>query len=425
VFLQETESDLPFNDNIQFKSQVPQVIADTLFTGNAGDVFGPYKDGEYFKLSKITEIIQMPDSVQARHILIPFVGSNSATPETKETEEQAKKIADSLANVVKTNKSKFADLAKEFSADKSNADKGGELDWFTYTRMVPEFRDYSFNNKTGDVGVVKTMFGFHVIDIQDQKNFQKALKLATFARKIEASEATENAVYQNAETFAQGLSSGKSIDDVAKEKELTVSPAEGLKALDENIPTLGSERQIISWAFAKDTEVGSYKRFDVDGGYVVATLKGKAAKGLMSVDKATAKVRPILLNEKKAEMLEAKLNAATLEDIAKENKQTVRKVTDVNLKSPTISGVGYEPKVVGAMLNAKENEIIKPIVGDRGVYAFKVTAKTKPADLPNYDTYRKRIANQRRNQTYNMYQAIKKASDIQDDLGESFYGVGQ
>ena len=46
-------------------------------------------------------------------------------------------------------------------------------------------------------------------------------------------------------------------------------------------------------------------------------------------------------------------------------------------------------------------------------------------DSPNYDTYRKRIANQRKNQTYVMFEAIKKASNIEDGLGSSYYGIGQ
>ena len=76
------------------------------------------------------------------------------------------------------------------------------------------------------------------------------------------------------------------------------------------------------------------------------------------------------------------------------------------------------------MLNAKENELVTKVEGDRGVYAFVVTGKELPTALPNYDTYRKRIANQRKNQTFNMYEAIKKASDIEDGVS-SFYGIDQ
>ena len=421
-FLEENESDLRLDDNYKFKIQVPQVIAEEVFNGKEGDVFGPYKDAGFFKLSKITQVKQLPDSAQASHILIPFVGSASADATVVQTEEEAKKTADSLLAVVKADKSKFADLAKEMSSDQGSAEKGGFYDWFAYNRMVPSFRDFVFEGKEGDMGVVKSQFGFHVIKIDGQKNFQPVVKLATFGRKIEASEETENAVFQNAETLALELANGKDFEEAIKEKNLTSLPAVGLKSLDENVPGVGRERQIITWAFEKEVNEGDFKRFDVEGGYVVAVLTAKTEKGLMPVDKATASVRPILTNERKAKMIEDKISGSTLDEIAKSVSQTVRTATDVNLQSPTISGVGFEPKVVGAMINAKENEVVKNVVGDKGVFAFVVEKKELPTALPNYDTYRKRIANERQNKTFQMYEAVKKASDIEDNMS-SFYGI--
>ncbi|MGG6230320.1 peptidylprolyl isomerase [Tenacibaculum sp. SDUM215027] len=422
VFLEENESDLRLDNNYKFKIQVPQVIAEEVFNGKEGDVFGPYKDAGFFKLSKITEVKQLPDSAQASHILIPFVGSASADATVVQTEEEAKKTADSLLAVVKADKSKFADLAKEMSSDQGSAEKGGFYDWFAYNRMVPSFRDFVFEGKEGDMGVVKSQFGFHVIKIDGQKNFQPVVKLATFGRKIEASEETENAVFQNAETFALELANGKAFDEAVKEKNLSSLPAVGLKSLDENVPGLGNERQIITWAFDKEVNEGGFKRFDIEGGYVVAVLTAKTVKGLMPVDKATASVRPILTNKRKAKMIEDKISGSTLDEIAKSTSQTVRAATDVNLQSPTISGVGFEPKVVGAMINAKENEVVKNVVGDKGVFAFVVEKKELPTALPNYDTYRKRIVNERKNKTFQMYEAVKKASDIEDNMS-SFYGI--
>ncbi|CAA0226842.1 peptidylprolyl isomerase [Tenacibaculum maritimum] len=422
-FLEENKSDLPLDENFKFKVEVPQVIADQIFDGKKGDVFGPYKDKEFFKLSKVTEVTSIPDSVRASHILVRFVGTSGAAPEVVKSEEEAKKTADSLLAVVKADKSKFADLAKKFSSDKGSAEKGGDLDWFTYNRMVPAFRDYCFTNKKGDIGVVKSQFGFHIIKIDDQKNFQNVVKLVTLARKIEASEETENAIFQNAETFALELTKGANFDELVKEKKLSSQPAVGLKVLDENVPGIGDEREIVTWAFGKDTEIGAFKRFDIsNGGHVVAIITGVTSKGLMPVDKAVAEVRPILVNEKKAKIIEEKIKGATLADIAESVGVSVRKAEGVNLQSPTLSGVGYEPKVIGAMINAKENEVYKDIVGDRGVYAFVVSKKELPTSLENYDTYRKRIAEQRKNQSYQMYEAIKKVSNIEDNVS-AYYGI--
>ncbi|WNW00679.1 peptidylprolyl isomerase [Tenacibaculum sp. HL-MS23] len=421
-FLSENDSDIALDNNYKFKVQVPQVIAEQIFNGKEGDVFGPYKDANHFKLSKITKVVQLPDSAQASHILIPFVGSASADATVTQTEEEAKNTADSLLTVLKANKSKFAALAKEFSSDKGSAEKEGFYDWFGYNRMVPAFRDFAFEGKKGDMGVVKSQFGFHVMKVDGQKNFQTVVKLATFGRKIEASEATENTVFQNAETFSLDLSNGKNFDEVIKEKNLVSQPAVGLKPLDEVVPGIGNERQIITWSFDTEVNEGTSKRFDVEGGYVVAVLTGKTEKGLMPVEKAISRVRPILTNERKAKLIEAKISGATLAEIAKSVDVTVKNAADVNLQSPTISGVGFEPKVVGAMLNAKENTVVKNVAGDKGVFAFEVTSKTLPTALPNYDSYRKRLVNERKNKSFQMYEAIKKASNIEDNMS-SFYGI--
>lgn len=421
-FLSENNSDISLDNSYKFKGQVAQIIADTLFKGKKGDVFGPYKDAGYFKLSKITKVIQLPDSAQASHILIPFVGASSADATVTQTEVEAKKTADSLLAVVRADKSKFADLAKEVSSDKGSAEKGGFYDWFGYNRMVPAFRDFVFEGEKGNMGVVKSAFGFHVIKIENQKNFQSVVKLATFGRKIEASDETEDAIFKKAETLALALKKGEDFEETVKAENLTSQPAVGLKPLDETVPGVGNEREIITWSFGKEVEKGSSKRFDIDGGYVVAILTGKTEKGIMSAEKATSRVRPILTNERKAKLIEAKISGSTLEEIAKSVTETVKNTADVNLLSPTISGVGYEPKVVGAMLNAKEKTVVKNVIGDKGVFAFEVTSKTLPTALPNYDSNRKRLVNERKNKTFQMYEAIKKASNIEDNMS-SFYGI--
>ena len=234
----DNDSDTPFDGTFYNKLQLPKIIAYSLFDKNVGEVYGPYKDNGFYKLSKITEVKQMPDSVKASHILIPYIGSGTADATVTDTEEQAKKIADSVLAVVRKDKSKFAELARELSSDKVSGAKGGDLDWFIYTTMIPEFRDYSFDNQIGDMGVVKSQFGFHVIRIDDQKNRQNTIQVGTFSKKIDPSEKTENAVFEKAETFASELTEGKNINDLAKHYNLLVRPVLNLEVFDDNIAQL-------------------------------------------------------------------------------------------------------------------------------------------------------------------------------------------
>ena len=421
-FFDENNSEIELDTIYKFKNQVSKEIADQVFNAKIGEVFGPYKEDGFLKLTKVLAISKMPDSVKARHILLPFLGSRAANETTVQTEAQAKKTADSLVTVLKSNKSKFAELAKEFSADKSNSEKGGSLDKFAYNSMVPEFRDFSFNNKKGTIGVAKTDFGFHIIEIENQTDEQSVVKLATFGRKIIASEKTENEVFQKSEKFSLAVSEKNNFLDAATKNNYTIKPAIGLKVLDENIPGLGNQREIVRWAFEKDVEVGDYRRFDIEGGHVVAYVTGKTEKGLMSPSQAMNIVKPKILNEKKAEIIKNKFSGSTLEELAKATNTTVNTATDVTFKAPTISGVGFEPKIVGAMSNAKVDKLYSKIDGNRGVFAFVVTKVEKPTALPTYEPSRNQISQTRKNQTNKLYDAVKEASDIKD-YRASYFGV--
>ena len=119
------------------------------------------------KITKVVEETFKPDSAKVRHILIPFVGAMRADALVVKTDEQAKATADSILNVIKTKKAKFVDLL-ELSSDKASNEKQGEIE-FAYTdSFAPEFKDYSFNSNPGAVDVVKTDFGYHIIEVMTQ-----------------------------------------------------------------------------------------------------------------------------------------------------------------------------------------------------------------------------------------------------------------
>ncbi len=115
-------SDIKYDDRYLFKKDIPATFADSLYNLNKNEVFGPYKDAGFYKLTKMVDAKQLPDSVKSRHILIPYVGAASAGPEVTQTEEQAKTTADSLAGILKGNRAKFESFVTEFSSDKGSVD---------------------------------------------------------------------------------------------------------------------------------------------------------------------------------------------------------------------------------------------------------------------------------------------------------------
>src|SRR5699024_6027132 len=60
-------SDIQYRDRFQFKENLPQDTADTLISLEVGDTYGPYKQGGYWKISKIIEAKHVADSAKASH----------------------------------------------------------------------------------------------------------------------------------------------------------------------------------------------------------------------------------------------------------------------------------------------------------------------------------------------------------------------
>ncbi len=407
-------SDLRYNDMFLFKRELPAEVSDELWALNEGEVFGPYKDNGFYKISKVVAVTQIPDSVQSSHILLTYQGLQNAGAQTR-TKAEAKSLADSLAAVIKATPSKMAELAPEFSADGSK-EKGGDLGYVTKGRFVKPFNDFVFEGNTGDVGVVESQYGYHIIRIDDQKNKQQAIKLATVAKEITPSQKTINDVFNQTTKFQMAVTENKNgFEDIAKENNYTVRPVNNVKALDETIPGQGSQREIIRWAFDEDRKTGDVNRFAVEGGYLVVQVTRKSEKGLMSVDEASPRVTPILRNEKKAAMIKEKISGSDLNAIASANGVSVQSSNGVNLKNPTLAGAGTEPKVVGAAFGLEKDEVSKPIEGNKGVYVVKVTQITPARELDNYASFAIQKQNaDRASANGRVYQALKDAADIED-----------
>ena len=355
-------SDVPYYDRWLFKSELPVTVADTLINLNQGDIYGPYKVDNALYLTKVLDTKKMPDSAESKHILIRYVGTLRAPETITKTKEEAKKLADSILGVVKKDKTKFADLAKEFSDD-SSKDAGGDLGNSTPGRMVPAFDKFIFDNPTGTIGLVETDFGYHIVEVGKQSTPKKAVKLATVVKNIEASEKTVNEVFSNASKFEVAVKDGD-FSELARTQELEVKPVNKMGEMDSNIPGIGANRMIVNWAFDEDTNVGDTKRFSVANGYVIAQLTRKNKKGLMAVADASATVKPILMNEKKAKKIRESISGNTLEDVAKSQLVSIQTATDVSMASPMI-GANNEPKAVGMAFGTKPGETTQLIDGKK------------------------------------------------------------
>src|SRR5690606_20178085 len=209
--------------------------------------------------------------------------------------------------------------------------------------------------------------------------------------------------------------------EAAEAEGYTVRPISKLQAMDENIPGVGNNRGLVQWTFNPDTDVNDIKRFNMNNGYIIAQVTGKFKKGLASVNSARVRVLPILRKEKKATLIKSENEAKSLEDIASSSNTSVKTATGLNMKTPTITGAGREPKVVGTAFSLGEGKVSNLIEGENGVYKVEVTKKEIAPSLDNYTTYANTQKTLNRNRAINAaYNALKEEAEIEDNRA-NFY----
>lgn len=419
TFLAE-HSAVKLYDGYVFKSALPAAIADTIYKMNIGDVYGPYKDGNFYKATKLIDIKQVPDSAKVRHILIPFAGATRVDATVTKTDVEAKKTADSIYTAIRANRSKFKTLL-DLSSDKVSNEKDGEIEFAFTDSFAPEFRDFSFENKVGDLQVVKTAFGYHIIEILSQGERQKAVKVGNLSLPIEPSEQTIDDVYNKTSKFEIAVTNGV-FQDVAQENGYAVKPVSNIKELDETIPGLGSQRAMVRWAFEDGVKVGSVKRFNIQGGgYAVAVVSAINKKGLMTPEKASVTALPAIRKEKKAALIKERVSGNTLEEVSASEGQTIKTAAAVNMKNPTLSGAGREPYIVGAAFGLQEGQTSKLLTGNLGMYMIQVTKINYAAELPSYQAAANRVATAKSsNVSTVLFNALRESAKIEDNRA-TFY----
>ncbi|MTG97101.1 SurA N-terminal domain-containing protein [Myroides albus] len=401
-------SDLPYDSLYYAKKDLPLEFQEELFNLEPNKVFGPYILGDYYYLTRLVD--KKPGaSVDAAHILITYEGAQMAN--TTRTKEAAKAKAEEILAKVQADSSSFATLAALESEDTGSKAKGGKYEGISKGTMVKGFEDFIFNNPTGKMGIAETEYGFHVIQVLDKK---EGVKLANIARKIEVSDATADEVFSKATSLEQAAATG---DFIAKAKEMNLDTQTKvtLHPFQDQLPGIGQQRAIGTWAFNKNTKEGDIKRFDNADGHIIAKVTTTNNTGLASVSEARLAVEPILMNEKKAKIIRAKMTGATLEEVSKSSNASIASTTDVTIKAPLIPMSGYEPQVVGTAFATEVNTNSKLIDGARGVYMIKTTSVTNAPDI-NVNSYKSRIEYTDRSQVQGRtMNVLKDRAKIEDN----------
>ena len=392
---------------------MPTNDANILFNLNKNQTYGPYLDGEYFKISRMLDK-KIGGNIRASHILISYQDSQNASPLINRSKSEAKKEANRILKLVRKNPDSFSALAFEFS-DGPSKSSGGDLGFFQEGGMVKQFNDFVFSKKVGSLGVVETDFGFHVINVVAKEDI---VLLASIAIKNVPSDNTSDNTFNLATKFEINLSKNQNLNALAKENNYEVKLASGIKILDDNLPGLTNQRRLVQWLFSNEAKVNSFKRFDLSqGGYLIAQVTVLKEEGLSSVQDASFTAVPKVRNKKKAELIiKQNKSIKSLEDLANNNNTEIKKALALNQKNATISGAGREPLVVGYAFGVELDQISDFIIGENGVYKLKVVKKNKAVNLENYSSYSNQLLLPSRSNVSNgVFQSAKESAVIIDN----------
>ena len=417
AFIAKAGSEVPYYNSYFSKARMQQANKDSLTKILVGGVYGPYIDGPNYVFAKMVGVKQWPDSAKVRHILIATADPRSGQQVRPDT--LAKRLIDSVETAIKGG-ADFAALCAKYSDD-GTKDKGGVYEFFPQGQMVIPFNDFAFEKPVGSKGVVKTEFGYHYMEVLGQKNTNPVYKIAYFAKPIAASNETVASANTAASQFAVSSKDPKKFNANALKENRQVLSANDIKQNDFTVQGLGQSRQMVRWIYEHATGDVS-EPTEIGDRYVVAMVTAVNKAGTASVAEARPTVETLVRNEKKAKLIiNTKFKGNTLEAYSASSGAPVLRADSLMFSAAFISGVGSEPKIVGAAFNkANAGKTSGPIAGATGVFAIKVENVGAKPTMIDLTTARQNQLQTAKMSSYRGLDALKKAADIKDNRSK-FY----
>ncbi len=419
----KSDPDTPYDSSWRKEGSLPIQMDSIMFNSEVGTIIPPYEENNAHHFARLLDVQYRPDSMRASHILIAYQGSRSAAEDIVRTNEEAQALADSLLEVVKADPGRFPELALEHSNDPTANEKAGDLDWFADGTMVPAFNSACINGSVGDISIVETPYGIHLIHITGKQIPTKKVRVAIVEIKIEPSSETYENIYTEASKFTAKYNTSELFDKAAVEKGLSPRNAPYVTTMSDRIPGLESARPLVQWAFREDTEKGSVYLADLNSEfkYVVATLKEIREKGTAPIDQVKFKMEKQLQQKKKAEILSDKFHKiiSSTQDLIKIAAQLNAKVDtfdNIPYSSNNIPLYGPEPKVIGTAFSLESGQMSNPIIGTNGVYVIVIDEFVEPQPIEDYSMYKLQMENKFNQKVNNgIYRALEENADIEDN----------
>jgi peptidyl-prolyl cis-trans isomerase D len=335
----------------------------------------------------------------------------------------------------------FGELAKTYSEDETNRDKGGDLGFFKRGTMVKPFEEAAFAANPGDiVGPVQTTFGLHLIKVaakktEGEKNQDKKKKgekepgeemvqASHVLLKFQPSRQTIEAAKDSANYFASAAKEAGWEATLQSEK-LSAQASPFFAEASGFVPGVGVKRAASHFVFKNNVGVVS-EVFEVPQGFLVLRVAETQAERIKPLEEVQAQIENILRQEKlkdlayeAAQQAAAKLKQQnmTLEDLAAQDSLEI-KTAEPFSRSGFIQGLGRDPNFIGTAFSLQPNQISPAVKGARGAYLIQLLS-IDPINEADYqekrETIRADLLSRAKQQAFvDWYTDLKEKAKIQD-----------
>lgn len=395
------------------------IIRDSsVYTAAPGTVFGPYNEGAYLKVYKLEAVKSVADSARVRHILIGLTNSKTNQPRPQ---PQAKREADSLLALIKEKKVSFDSLVKYVSDDPGSIEKGGDYGWFDENKgFVEPFKNAGLEGTKGNISVVETQFGYHIIEVLDvSPAHHPVYKVAQIFKLIAPSPETTKEYFKKANEFGGQNNTAELFNKAVETQKLNKRLAENIKESDRAMPGLEGTKELVRWIYsAKKGEVSPV--FEFKDKFIVACLTGIRDKGTLPLEEVKEEVIAKTRREKKAadyvKDFESKAgSASSIDDVASKMGLQVEKQDNLTFGAFNVAGIGREDALIGTAAALKQGAKSKPVIGDNGVFVVNVNAINAPPDPADMAQQKMQVQQGLSGRAdYEVFNALKDKANIED-----------
>ena len=356
------------------KDAFPSDIAATLDSMAVGATTAvkANKADNTLNIVKLVNKQQLPDSIQYR--VIQVAAASVAEAKTK---------ADSIQGAI-SGGADFEAIAKMYG-------QTGEKAWMT-TRQYEFAQSMDKDNKafinalnTQAVNATSQLQlgqGYVILQVCDRKAMIEKYTAAVIKKNIDFSQDTYRTAYNK---FSSFVSANQTADEIVKNAAKSGYKVQDLKDITtatHYVANIHSTREALKWIFeAKEGSVSPMYECGNNDHLLVVVLDKINRIGFRGLDDPQVKemVKAEVIKDKKAEMIEAKLNGVKNIAAAKSKGAKVSEVNQITFAAPVFvaSAGASEPALSGAVSATKKGAFsAHPVKGNAGVYLFLVTNKS-------------------------------------------------